>query len=312
MIMRALAALLALTLVTTFALPVLSAESTQARRERLTREAIQLPRQAEAALKEKVERRIARLKEHPNRLHAKWWNELAAAHIRLGDPATAASILESAVKSFPDDYGVHANLGTAYHLLGRYSKAAQHIQRDLEIDPNAHFGLEPFHLALLQHLMLDEADRRHRLYVDEYSLALLDPSGMGLSFQLSEDEVLRDLAAEHFVRDLAGEHARGSSPNADGTWDTVARVLASRPPYRDHWDLAAHPKFDAGVLYMAKLNRSEPAAITMLGVASLRKGDLNLAVKAFERAIALGAPQRDHLEAWIRAVSAHIAESRMN
>jgi tetratricopeptide (TPR) repeat protein len=53
MIMRALAALLALTLVTTFALPVLSAESTKDRRDRLTREALKMPSQAEAALKEK-------------------------------------------------------------------------------------------------------------------------------------------------------------------------------------------------------------------------------------------------------------------
>src|SRR6187549_3743332 len=99
--------------------------------------------------------RIAKLKAEPKENDPAWWNDLAGAHLRLGEAAEAAKILEPLVSKFPNDYGIHANLGTAYHLLGRYADAERHIARDLEINPEAHFGLEKYHLALLRYLNRD-------------------------------------------------------------------------------------------------------------------------------------------------------------
>jgi hypothetical protein len=48
----------------------------------------------------------------------------------------------------------------------------------------------------------------------------------------------------------------------------------------------------------------------MLGVACLNAGDLNLAALAFERAISMGSPQRQFLEARIASIKDHIAEAR--
>ena len=95
-------------------------------------------------------KRINTLKANPRENDPAWWNDLAGAHLRLGNAQEAASLLEPLLSQFSEDYGIHANLGTAYHLLGRYAEAEREIARDLELNPDAHFGLEVYHLALLQ------------------------------------------------------------------------------------------------------------------------------------------------------------------
>src|ERR1043165_3508318 len=75
--------------------------------------------------------RIASLRSQPKENDPSWWNDLAGAYIRFGEPGEAAKLLEPIVTKFPNDYGIHANLGTAYHLLGRYRDAEREIARDL-------------------------------------------------------------------------------------------------------------------------------------------------------------------------------------
>src|SRR4051794_2974412 len=71
--------------------------------------------------------RLASLEANRREDDPDWWNDLAGAHLRLGKLQAAVEMLEPAVKRFPDNYGVHANLGTAYHLLGRYVEAEREI-----------------------------------------------------------------------------------------------------------------------------------------------------------------------------------------
>ena len=80
--------------------------------------------------------RIESFRREPREDDPNWWNDLAGAYIRLEKPDEAAKLLESVVAKFPDDYGIHANLGTAYHLLGRYQEAEREIARDLELNPD--------------------------------------------------------------------------------------------------------------------------------------------------------------------------------
>jgi hypothetical protein len=82
------------------------------------------------------------------------------------------------------------------------------------------------------------------------------------------------------------------------------------PPYRGKWNLATDTNPQEGVIYMASLNPNEPACFVMLGVASWRHRDLNLTVKAFEKAIALGSPQKILLEAKVNSIRKHINEAR--
>ena len=102
---------------------------------------------------QKLQARIKELEATRKENDADWWNNLAGAYLRLNQPEAAVKLLTPMVKRFPNDYGLHANLGTAYHLLGKYAEAETEIARDLEINPDAHFGLEKYHLALLQYLL---------------------------------------------------------------------------------------------------------------------------------------------------------------
>ena len=118
-----------------------------------------------------LEARIKHLEAEPNETSAGWLNDLAGAYLRLGKAREVVQLLEPVVSRFPNDYGIHANLGTAYHLLGRYKEAEREIARDLQINPNGHFGLEKYHLALLQYLSRDEVYRKNHVYVDEFTPA---------------------------------------------------------------------------------------------------------------------------------------------
>jgi len=117
--------------------------------------------------------RITKLEANRDEGNPDWWNNLAGAYLRLNQAATAVKLLESIVSKFPGDYGIHANLGTAYHLLGRYADAEKEIARDLEINPGAHFGLEKYHLALLQYLIRDPRYQSRHVYVDEFTYPML-------------------------------------------------------------------------------------------------------------------------------------------
>src|SRR5438309_1550818 len=97
---------------------------------------------------EEAKGRIERLRANPREDDPAWWNDLAGAFLRSGEASEAVKILEPLTNRFAADYGVHANLGTAYHLLGNYPAAEREIARDLEINPDAQFGLEKYHLAL--------------------------------------------------------------------------------------------------------------------------------------------------------------------
>jgi hypothetical protein len=83
----------------------------------------------------------------------------------------------------------------------------------------------------------------------------------------------------------------------------------SPPPYRFKWNLAADPRFAEGVLYMAKLNPREPAAMIMAGIAVLQRREYHLAIGAFERAVKHGAPQGAILQAHMSALEQYIADS---
>jgi len=223
--------------------------------------------------------RIARLGSAPREDDPAWWNDLAGAHIRLGEADEARRLLEPLIARFPSDYGVHANLGTAYHILGRYADAERLIARDLEINPDAHFGLERWHLALLQHLARDAAYQARHVYVDEWSEGLLD----------REPSAFVGVQASHGVL-APGARSRGDAP----------------PAYRLRWNLARDPKLVDGVAYMATLNARQPAAWVALGIACLEEGHRNLAVLALERAARLGSPQAERLEALTARLRAYI------
>jgi tetratricopeptide (TPR) repeat protein len=266
------------------------------------------PKMAEAVLGKppnlgnpsELRKRIKKLEANRRENDPAWWNDLAGAYIRLGNSTNAAKLLESVVARFPNDYGIHANLGTAYHLLGRYAEAEKEIARDLEINPSAHFGLEVYHLALLQYLAKDDAYKRSHVYLDEFT-----------------GDFISD---EKYERGPLGPDFQGfpmldvDQPELVKKFDPT-RATNGYPAYRLKWDLENDTNRENGVLYMASLNPREPACFVMLGITCLapavpKSQDLNLAYAAFEKAIVLGSPQTAILKKRVALIKKHIIKSQ--
>lgn len=243
-----------------------------------------------------------------------WWNELAGAHLRLGEAEKAVTLLESVRKRFDGNYGVHANLGTAYHLLGRYADAEREIARDLEINPEAHFGLEKYHLALLQYLSRDTNYQYRHVYVDEFTDGFLRGGLKGITPTelppVDDTETNQNAKAELEVELRRTTNVTREDRVYHGEILRALAVFDSVPAYRSRWNLAKEPNLEEGLIYMASLNPEQPACFVMLGVKSLRNGDLNLARKSFERAQKLGSLQNDLLQERIDSIQEHIRRAR--
>lgn len=263
--------------------------------------------------------RITKLKAAPQEDDPAWWNDLAGAYLRLGRAQEAADLLEPVVERFPQDYGVHANLGTAYHLLGRYPEAAKEIARDLEIDPDAHFGLEKYHLALLRYLTKDREYQKNHLYVDAWTQTFLNRDVLRPNVHVSPYAGARRvktpelwLAELKKMRPLESNTTTPDSASSQETSDEIAQLEAQidDPDFRLQWSLADDQKLSDGVIYMVSLNSREPACHAMLGMVCLLNRDLNLAVGAFQHAIDLKSPQEVELKTMIKAIRSHQAQDR--
>jgi len=246
---------------------------------------------------------IRNLETNRNENDPNWWNNLAGAHIRLGEPQAAVALLEPVVEKFPNDYGIHANLGTAYHLLGRYQEAEKEIARDLEINPEAHFGLEKYHLALLQYLVRDQKYQARHVYVDEATVYFLGNNWTGdfMGNRIFDEEDIKS-GAEKYASAAAVEQEYKILLQTNAGTYAVRRMLATvaakdaPPAYRTNWNLMTDTNFEAGVIYMAQMNPKEPASYAMLGIAAWKKRDYHLAATAFEKAAAFGGPQTEILK----------------
>ncbi len=263
--------------------------------------------------------RIERLKSAPATNEGDWWNDMAGAYIRLGKPEAAVALLETVTNRFSDDYGIHANLGTAYHLLGRYVEAEHEISRDLDINPDGHFGLEKYHLALLQYLIRDRKYQFRHVFVDEYTVSFLLNAGFRATAttNVSDHRNVQSTNLPSITSDEIDQLWNDQSNTKKELYEAARKTseLAetdSPPGYTRKWNLGADPNLEKGVVYMSTLNRQQPACWVMLGVLAAGRSDKNLTISAFEKAIQLGSPQKSILQADISALRKHIAEARHN
>ncbi len=262
--------------------------------------------------------RLVSLRSNPKEDDPAWWNDLAGAHIRLGQSAEAVKILEPLTNRFPSDYGLHANLGTAYHLLGRYTEAEREIARDLEINPDAHFGLEKYHLALLQYLIRDEGYRLRHVYVNEFTQSFLYEAGMHARSDPFPAEKGNGSQAAALQKE--GEELTASLPTNRVMSRSELSSVGGRllevawfdpaPAYRSKWDLGNDANLEKGVIYMAGLNQKEPACWVMLGILAAKNRDKNLTIAAYEKALNLSSPQAPLLRSQIELLREHISKAR--
>ncbi len=90
-------------------------------------------------------------------------DDLAVAFDKLGDQTQAIATMELAEKQFPGRYQTAANLGTFYFHSKQYELGIPHIERALQINPEAHFGREKYQLLLVQFLALKQVDGQPKL-----------------------------------------------------------------------------------------------------------------------------------------------------
>lgn len=69
--------------------------------------------------------------------------------MKLGRMDEAKAVMEQRHALAPEAYPGHANLGTLYTFTGDYEQSLQHIDAAMEIEPQAHFGREKYHRALV-------------------------------------------------------------------------------------------------------------------------------------------------------------------
>jgi tetratricopeptide (TPR) repeat protein len=78
--------------------------------------------------------------------------------LHLGRLEQAEAIMRRRHAIAPDAYPSHANLGTLYTFTGKFDAALEHIDVAMAREPNAHFGREKYHRALVVFLARVAAD----------------------------------------------------------------------------------------------------------------------------------------------------------
>ncbi len=110
----------------------------------------QFPHHGKAFYEDQVKRTSAALERNPADVEAR--NDLAAAYLKLERWEDAEAEFEKIEQSHPGRYRTHANLGVLYKKMRQYDKAAHHIRKSLEIQPEGHLGLGDYYLRMLDWL----------------------------------------------------------------------------------------------------------------------------------------------------------------
>lgn len=83
------------------------------------------------------------------------YDDLAVAYEKLGEHDRAIEVIQDKMARWPDAgrYESEANLGTFLIHAGRYEEGLEHIQRAIEINPEAHFGREVYQKLLVKYVI---------------------------------------------------------------------------------------------------------------------------------------------------------------
>lgn len=95
------------------------------------------------------------------------YDDIAVAYDKLGQHDQAIATIQSKIARWPDRgrYESEANLGTFLIHAGRFAEGLKHINRAIEINPNAHFGREVYQKLLVEYVV------RQRMFHNNLPLA---------------------------------------------------------------------------------------------------------------------------------------------
>ena len=83
------------------------------------------------------------------------YDDIAVAYDKLGQQDKAISIIKEKMEKWPDEgkYESHANLGTFLIHNGQFEEGLVHIEKAIEINPEAHFGREIYQKLLVEYFI---------------------------------------------------------------------------------------------------------------------------------------------------------------
>lgn len=112
----------------------------------------------------RIKDRTARLKSEPENLAI--YDDLAVAYDKTGQQDKAIETMLAKEKLKPGLYETAANLGTFYIHAGQLEKGLDHIERAIEINPDAHFGREIYQKRLVEYVLSKRKDGKLSLPLD--------------------------------------------------------------------------------------------------------------------------------------------------
>jgi tetratricopeptide (TPR) repeat protein len=83
-------------------------------------------------------------------------DDLAVGYDKVGQYDKGIALLEKTFAVNPDRYETLANLATLQFHAGRLDESKRHVERALEINPDAHFGREKYQLLLTEYVQQSE------------------------------------------------------------------------------------------------------------------------------------------------------------
>ena len=208
-------------------------------------------------------------------------DNLAVALFRVGQHDEAIATTLDKEKRFPDQYTTSSNLATFYMLTGDSASAVPLLEKALRINPNAHFGREKYQLMLAKFLLSAKA-------------AQIYPT---------EDFLGADPFASRYP----------------GTTEPAEMEPRPNPLFiHRNWSKAADLDSEGaaalqGILGMIRFGTDQsPDLWYALGNLLLQKGDRNLAVRAYARAIETKHPRSKDVETVKDAAESSIADDAPN
>lgn len=85
-------------------------------------------------------------------------SDFAWYELKLYNKPNAVKLLEYLYSKHPGEYNIVANLGTAYEVTGKNSKALQLLRKAVAINPASHYGSEWIHIRILEQKLADVPD----------------------------------------------------------------------------------------------------------------------------------------------------------
>lgn len=177
----------------------------------------------------RIRDRTEKLKGDPSRLD--WYDDLAVAYSKTGDHKKAIEIIQQKDKLKPGLYETEANWGTFLLFDGQWEEALRHVNRALEINPDAHFGREKYQALLIEYVIPRLKDGKPQLPLKSVVLSITERRYDGKEVTTDHGESFHEFLVQRFgnefKRDEAVQAVLGMMHFADYRSPILLEPLAS-------------------------------------------------------------------------------------